>query len=397
VAKDDDALVGRELGGFRLESRVGAGATGVVYRAEKDGEVFAVKVLNEGLGHIRSLRRRFDREARALGKLRHPHIVHIEDFGVVDNVVYIAMEFLVGDTLEDVLQKAPVDPADALHWMKEILEGLAFAHDRQIVHRDLKPANVFLVDEDEEKRLKILDFGLAKFLSVDELSKEGTLTRRGRVVGTPAYMAPEQITGVSLDVRADVYAAGVCLFELIADRRPFDYDRRSQLLRAHLFEPVPRLEEVRPELEVDEAFEEVLRKALAKDPNDRFMDARGMLEALAPHADGAVTVRGATKRSTERSTAGTTSVVISAEERMELASEAGVTDSVSDETEVDATAPPRENIPLGSLPPQPPSPPLANATPKPSGTVKAGLVWALGLIGLAALIGVVYYATTLQQ
>ena len=294
-------MLGRTLDGYTLSERIGAGATGVVYRASRDGDsrLYAVKVLNEALGHIKSLRRRFEREARALSRLTHEHIVDIADFGVTEDAVFIAMEFLRGDTLEDRLQRSPLDPDTSLRLMRQILEGLAFAHEQQIVHRDLKPANVFLVEKQAVEKggdatpwVKILDFGLAKFLSIDELSQEGTLTRKGRVVGTPAYMAPEQITGVSLDVRADVYAAGVLFFELLADRRPFDYDRRSQLLRAHLFEPVPKLSDVRAELEVDPKLEAVLRRALAKDPQERFPDARAFLDALAPFGEGAVKVMG---------------------------------------------------------------------------------------------------------
>ncbi|HJK93099.1 MAG TPA: serine/threonine-protein kinase [Polyangiaceae bacterium LLY-WYZ-15_(1-7)] len=394
----DDPLVGRELEGFTLGERIGAGATGVVYRAtrEDSGQVFAVKVLNEALGHIQSLRRRFEREARALGKLTHEHIVHIADFGVVDDIVFIAMEYLEGDTLEDRLQEAPVDAPLALHVMKQILDGVAFAHDLQIVHRDLKPANVFLVERPGEPLpdVKILDFGLAKFLSIDELSQEGTLTRKGRVVGTPAYMAPEQITGVSLDVRADVYAAGIVLFELLADRRPFDYDRRSQLLRAHLFEPLPKLADIRPELEVDPELEAVIRKALAKDPGERYPDARAMYDALQPFGPGAVRMAGDRERDHQRSRAGTTSVVISAEERVKLST---MSDPAAPPT-VDAEPP----APLGTLPPEPP-PSAAKATAaQEKGRSAAGrgwvtaLVWLVGLAGLGGLAGLAWYATTLR-
>ncbi|MBX3251195.1 MAG: serine/threonine protein kinase [Myxococcales bacterium] len=384
-----DALLGHTLDGYTLVERIGAGATGVVYRATRPNEsrLYAVKVLNEALGHIQSLRRRFEREARALSRLTHEHIVDIADFGVVDEGVYIAMEHLSGDTLEDRLQEGPLDPPLALSLMRQILEGLAFAHDQQIVHRDLKPANVFLVERDEEPRLwaKILDFGLAKFLSVDELSQEGTLTRKGRVVGTPAYMAPEQITGVSLDVRADVYAAGVLLFELLTDRRPFDYDRRSQLLRAHLFEPIPKMSEVRPELRIDPRLEDVVRRALAKDPAERFADARGMLEALAAFDADAARLVSRRRRVAERSRSGTTSVVISAEERAELSSSEP------------AGLPPR---PLGSLPPAPPPGVLDTVVDLPQPRAATGwasaAVWAFGLVSFGALLALAYYATTLR-
>ncbi|MBC7173553.1 MAG: serine/threonine protein kinase, partial [Polyangiaceae bacterium] len=274
-------LSGSTLDGYVLEAKIGSGATGVVYRARRGDEdkPVAVKVLNENLGQISSLRRRFEREARALSRLKHPRIVHISDFGITDEATFIAMEVLEGDTLEEILADGPVAPESAVAIVCQTLEGVGFAHEMQIVHRDLKPANIFLQFVGGKPDVKVLDFGLAKFLSVDELSEDATLTRKGRIVGTPAYMAPEQITGGALDVRADVYAAGVLLFELLADRRPFDYPRRSQLLRAHLFEPVPALATVRPGLTVHPALEAIVRKALSKDPAERFADAGAMLAA----------------------------------------------------------------------------------------------------------------------
>jgi serine/threonine protein kinase len=282
-ASDHDPLVGTKLGGYLIEKRLGAGATGVVYQATPTdgGRPLAIKVLNDNLGHISALKRRFEREARALAKLKHPHVVHITDFGVDHDITFIAMELLIGETLEDVLQRAPIDPLRAVGVALQTMRGVAFAHQNGIVHRDLKPANIFLrqvaggIDV-----VKVLDFGLAKFLEVDELSQDATLTRKGRIVGTPAYMAPEQITGVSLDVRADVYAAGVVLYEMLADQRPFSYERRSQLLRAHLFEPVPRIERIRPGLYVHPDLEKLILRALEKDPARRFTDGADMLRAL---------------------------------------------------------------------------------------------------------------------
>ncbi|MBZ0117022.1 MAG: serine/threonine protein kinase, partial [Sandaracinaceae bacterium] len=242
MAAGDD-LVGKTLGAYRVDEKLGSGATGVVFRASKEGEPpVAIKVLHDNLGSISGLKRRFDREARVLAKLHHPNIVAITDFGFEDGHTFIAMELLEGRTLEDVLADSPLPPETTIAYYHPILEALSVAHAHGVVHRDLKPANVFLT---KEGSLKVLDFGLAKMLSIDELSEEGTLTRKGRIVGTPAYMAPEQITGVFIDQRADVYALGVMLFELLADRRPFLYERRSELLRAHLLEPVPRITELR--------------------------------------------------------------------------------------------------------------------------------------------------------
>ncbi len=338
-----DELVGVTLGAFRVDARIGSGATGVVFRATslEDGRPAALKVLHDNLGSISGLERRFSREARVLAKLRHPNIVEVIGFGVEQGRTFLAMELLEGETLEDALARGPLPPARALAYFDPILAALAEAHDHEVVHRDLKPANVFLT---RDGGVKVLDFGLSKMLSVDELSQEGTLTRKGRIVGTPAYMSPEQITGVFMDVRADVYALGIMLYELLADRRPFLYERRRELLRAHLLEPVPPITKARPGLEVDRALEALLARSLAKDPADRFPHARAMLDALRALPPNAARV-GSVTRSEERRRPESSSTIITNEEREELAR------SVSGSaTIVDAPAQPtRRGIPTGSL------------------------------------------------
>jgi serine/threonine protein kinase len=337
---DRDPLLGKVIDDYRLESRIGAGATGIVYRASHPGRThkLAIKVLHENLGRISSLKRRFEREARALSRLAHPCIVHIADFGVSPEATYLAMELLEGETLETRMQRGPIEPDEILPIIKPVLAGLAFAHEMQIVHRDLKPANVFLAPDAVGSSVKILDFGLAKFLSIDELSSEATLTRKGRIVGTPAYMSPEQITGVSLDVRADVYAAGVVLFELIADLRPFDYERRSELLRAHLFEKPPEMHAVRPGLSVDPVLEGIVRKALSKDPAERFAHAGAMLRALDEVRGTPTSVSRVGLSRRERRREDSTSVVLSEHDMRELASSISEAGEGGTATERDATS-----------------------------------------------------------
>lgn len=324
-----DELLGSTLGAYRVEGSIGSGATGVVYRAVDvdSGRAVALKVLHENLGSISGLEQRFSREARVLAKLSHPGIVEVLDFGLDQGRTFIAMELLEGETLEDALVREPIDPQRALEYCDPILEALAEAHDHGIVHRDLKPANVFLT---RSGAVKLLDFGLAKMLSDDEINDEGTLTRKGRIVGTPAYMAPEQITGVSIDVRADVYALGVMLYELLADRRPFRYEKRRELLRAHLLEPVPKITEARPGLWVHPALEALLMRALAKDPFERFDNGRAMLNALRSLPAEAVRLD-APKRSTERTRKGPSSAVISETERQ------AITESLSTSSGAKAT------------------------------------------------------------
>lgn len=350
-----DLMLGRSLDGYVLSDRIGTGATGVVYRATREGDTktYAVKVLSAAVRDPESMRRRFEREARALSRLSHEHIVDIVSFGATDEAVFIAMELLSGETLEERLRRAPLAPSDSMALMRQILEALAFAHDRQIVHRDLKPANVFLIareggdESDTLPRAKILDFGLAKFLSIDEESEDGTLTRRGRVVGTPAYMAPEQITGELLDVRADVYAAGVLFFELLADRRPFDYDRRSDLLRGHLFEPVPKLADARPGLEVDPNLEAVVQRALAKLPAERFPDARAFLDALAPFGSASVSLASRRRRQALTSKPAPSVPASSQQSSRPSSSQAATSEQVSSQQ---ATSRPSLSQPVSSQP-----------------------------------------------
>jgi len=308
----NDALIGQTLGEFRLEARIGAGATGVVYRAVHvpDGRPAAVKVLNDHLGRISSLERRFRREARVLNRLDHPNIVHIYEFGVTEDATYIAMELLEGETLDARVRRIGLTSEELLTIARAIADALVHAHEHDVVHRDLKPANVFLPATGDAK-VKLLDFGLAKFLAIDELSQDVTLTRKGRVVGTPAYMAPEQITGVSLDPRADIYSFGVLFFEMIADRRPFEYAKRSELLRAHLFEPAPKLNTLRPDLILDPALVALVHRALSKDPDDRFQTARELREALLALPDDSIGIASTTQRRADRPRPESSSVVIS--------------------------------------------------------------------------------------
>jgi serine/threonine-protein kinase len=363
-----DELLGKSLGPYRVQYRLGAGATGVVFRAEEtgSGRAVALKVLSESLGTIGALRGRFEREARLLARLDHPNIVHIAGFGVAEQSTYIAMELLEGRTLEQVLMDGPIDPRRGLEVVMELLAGLAVAHRAGIVHRDLKPANVFLLRPDPSEagpgrptdRVKLLDFGLAKLLS-DEPSAEGeerTLTRKGRIVGTPAYMAPEQITGVALDVRADVYAIGILLFELLADRRPFASERRSELLRAHLLAAPPALHEAREGLDVHPQLEAVIRRALEKSPEARFPDAQAMLDALRALPRDPVRLVPA-DRGEPRSRSGASSEVISGAERE------AISDSASAELRAAAAAP--------SPPERPSALPAAIRPPPAEGTAAA--------------------------
>lgn len=257
---------------------------GKVYRADRmdgTGQV-AVKVLNEDCTQNADLRERFEREARALFALGHPNILDVQDYGVLDGVQpYLVMELLTGQTLESLIEAAPLDPALALELARQLLSGLAFAHAQGVLHRDLKSENIFVLTQpDGTLRAKLLDFGLVKFVDDDRWGEGRKLTVAGSVMGSPAYMSPEQGTGGPMNARSDVYSAGVVLYELLTGSWPFVAESRVEMLKAHLLYPVPSLAAGREGLSVRPELDALIAKAMAKEPPDRFADAGEMLAAL---------------------------------------------------------------------------------------------------------------------
>jgi serine/threonine-protein kinase len=277
VALPDFDMIGTELDGrYRIEAELGAGGAGTVYRAfhlERQVGV-AVKVLRPELASSAELRQRFAREARALTALSHPNIVAVVDSGVASDTAYLVMELLEGETLSTRLRRGALPVAQALGIMRQLLTALAFVHEQKLVHRDVKPANVFLQKEGAGIRVRLLDFGLAKFLA-PEIGGP-SLTRAGQVFGTPSYMAPEQIAGQQADPRTDVYAAGIVLFEMLAGRVPFQGEA-SDVLRRHIMEELP-VEALPPD--VPPGLVKIIQTAAAKTRPGRFADAREMLEEL---------------------------------------------------------------------------------------------------------------------
>ena len=219
-----DPFIGRTLNGrYEVLARLGVGGVGVVYRGRhiQLDRLVAIKVLQQSAAESPEWRRRFEREARVLSALAHPNIVPITDFGIDGDVPYLVMELLEGKTLADLINEGPVSLARALDIVRQTLRGLAFAHDQAIAHRDLKPANIFLQAlPDQTDHVRLLDFGTAKFLEgASSRSPAENLSLGGVVFGTPSYMAPEQAKAERVDARADIYAAGVILFELLAGGR----------------------------------------------------------------------------------------------------------------------------------------------------------------------------------
>ena len=280
----DDRLVGSVLAGqFELTGIAGRGQTGVVYRAWQAGmeREAAVKILHRDLVRDKSMVRRFHREARAVARLSHPNIVTLFTVGMTDEKVpFIAMEYVDGESLDDVLACGRISARRAVRITRQIVSALADTHAAGIIHRDLKPANVLL----EQRRcaadfVKVLDFGVAKMAdgAVTHGFGESRLTRDGAVCGTPHYLSPEQANSDSVDHRADLYSLGVILYQMVTGRVPFDGSGVSVML-AHLGRDVPPPRELVPEL--DPRLEAIILRCLAKTPAMRYQSAEQLAEAL---------------------------------------------------------------------------------------------------------------------
>ncbi|HEX4419884.1 MAG TPA: protein kinase, partial [Kofleriaceae bacterium] len=271
-------LTGAILDGrYRVIEPVAEGAMGVVYRAErvKLGRIVAIKVLHDVLPGELSARKRFEIEARAMAKLEHPHCASVLDVGIHDGRPYVVMDFVSGQNLKDLVAEGPQPVGRAVELVRQVLSGLAHAHEHGIIHRDIKPANIVLSQKTGlGDHVKVLDFGLAR------LHDTGQNLTTGIVVGTPAYMAPEQIRGVVLDHRVDLYACGILLFELLTGVKPFhsEHDDPIEVCRMHLSAPIPRLDaKLRGEFG---ELEIIVARALAKDADDRYATAQAFVAAL---------------------------------------------------------------------------------------------------------------------
>jgi serine/threonine-protein kinase len=251
---------------------------GQVYRGERLGlgRRVAIKFLHAQVAAQPEFVERFDREARAMSKLHHPHCVPVIDFGVADQP-YIVMEYVTGERLTDLMARGPIPVDRALGIMRQILAALAHAHDQGIVHRDIKPDNVILTEATGTgDHARILDFGLAKMLT----ESKGLSWVGGVAIGTPSYMSPEQARGEVVDARSDLYSCGVLLFTMLTGKKPFSGATPLEVLRKHVSSPPPRLADVAPELSFSEELERAVAGALAKDLSKRWQHALEMSEAL---------------------------------------------------------------------------------------------------------------------
>jgi serine/threonine protein kinase len=276
-------MVGKTLGHYQILEQLGSGGMGSVYRAadRRLGRQVAIKVLHEESTSDPERRRRFELEARSASALNHPSIVHIYDIDLEGSVHYIAMELVEGVTLREVLRAGPLSAKRVLHIGSQIADGLANAHAARIVHRDLKPENLMVT---REGHVKILDFGLAKLVPASEVaSAADTLsrfeTREGVVVGTLAYMSPEQARGASVDHRSDQFSLGAILYEMVTGKRAFLRATGAQTLSAILEaepEPLPA-----KSLHLAPELAQVIKRCLAKNPEDRYGSTQDLAREIA--------------------------------------------------------------------------------------------------------------------
>jgi len=279
---------GKRLGPYQIESALGAGGMGEVYRARDTrlDRTVVIKVLRLDWADRADARQRFEREARAISSLNHPHICALYDVGNQDDIDFLVMEHLVGETLSERLRKGGLPLDQVLRYAVQIADGLECAHRQGITHRDLKPANIMLT----KQGAKLLDFGLARIarptvpegtipLDSSSLATRTQLTTEGTIMGTIPYMAPEQLEGQPADVRSEIFSFGAILYEMASGKPAFHGKSQASLIAAILHTEPPPLPDVMPT--TSRAFERTVRKCLAKDPDRRWQTASDLKDELA--------------------------------------------------------------------------------------------------------------------
>ncbi|HET7199671.1 MAG TPA: serine/threonine-protein kinase [Burkholderiales bacterium] len=264
MAKKKPALT--QLGRYRITGELGRGAMGVVYKGEDPSldRTVALKtvILSDDAAGKDEYKKRFFLEAKAAGRLSHPQVITVYDFGQEGDVAYMAMEFLKGKELRTRMKEGSISVPEAVHIAEQVAEGLGYAHEHGVVHRDIKPSNIMLLPHD---KVKIMDFGIARMRASDHK------TSTGLVLGTPKYMSPEQVGGSLVDHRSDIFSLGVVLYEMLTHSKLFQGEDTPQIFHAvaNFQPPVPS----RLNPEVPPMLDFVLERALKKDPSVRYQDA----------------------------------------------------------------------------------------------------------------------------
>ena len=270
-------IVGTTLGGrYKIQSLIGQGGMASVYKAHDPNlhRPVAIKVIHPHLSDNPDFFRRFEEEATAVAQLRHPNIVQVYDFAHDEGLYYMVMEFVMGETLQTRLKRLNesgrlLSNEEAATFTAEICEAAHYAHERGMIHRDIKPANIML---DVNGRAILMDFGIARMVDAAQHTATGT------VLGTAMYMSPEQIQGLQIDARADIYSIGITLFEMLSGKPPFEADSAMTLMMMHLNDPVPNLQEM--QVNTPPRLVAITNKALAKNRDERYQSANEMAAEL---------------------------------------------------------------------------------------------------------------------
>jgi serine/threonine protein kinase len=269
----DLELTNRQLGKYKLEERLGKGGMAEVYKAHQPGidRLVAIKVLHPHLTDLPDFVTRFQREAKSMGQLQHPHILRVIDFDAENNIYYMVMEFIQGGTLQTYLnRRKTLSPEESLRLVAQIVDALNYAHQQNMIHRDIKPENIMFRDDDYTHTV-LADFGLVRLL-------DDTMTTVGTRIGTPAYMSPEAAKGEKVDGRADIYSVGILLYEMLTGRLPHASGSPYDTITKIINEPVPPPTQFRPDL--PPPVEELIMKALNKKVANRFQSAAEFGKAI---------------------------------------------------------------------------------------------------------------------
>src|SRR5687767_12201940 len=263
----DTLQSGQMLGPYRIINQIGKGGMATVYKAYQASvdRYVAIKVLPSQLAESKEFAARFQQEARIIAKLEHPHILPVFDYGESNGIAYFVMRYLEAGTLKDKMEVGrplPLNEIDKI--FTQLTDALSYAHGHGIVHRDLKPTNALI---DSQGNIFLTDFGIAKLLE----SASPRLTQTDAIMGTPAYISPEQAQGHTVDQRSDIYSLGIILYEMVTGSVPFTAETPLAVLFKHISDPLPPPSLIKPDIRP--AVEKVILKALAKDPRDRFSTA----------------------------------------------------------------------------------------------------------------------------